>query len=146
MHSVTCNGVPAFSSFDTSKTFGKTSLCRTIYGSQLVCPLVCFYLGQMLRSRKHHFEAFAIRRRRAHMRSETYVLLEPGKNEEFVSEEELKFRLKGWLESWPGKELPPDLARFETIDDAVSHLIRSVCELEIDGEVGSVQWYQVQVE
>ncbi|KAL0914266.1 hypothetical protein M5K25_014595 [Dendrobium thyrsiflorum] len=89
---------------------------------------------------------FAVRRRRAHMKSETYVLLEPGKNEEFVSEEELKMRLKGWLESWPGDELPPDLAGFETIDDAAAYLVRSVCELEIDGEVGSVQWYQVHLE
>ncbi|KAI0501134.1 hypothetical protein KFK09_016077 [Dendrobium nobile] len=55
-------------------------------------------------------------------------------------------RLKAWLERWPGDELPPDLAGFETIDDASAYLVRSVCELEIDGEVGSVQRYQVQLE
>lgn len=74
------------------------------------------------------------------------MLLEPGKAEEFVTEEELKLRLKTWIENWPSDELPPDLSKFSTIDDVITHLIRSVCELEIDGEVGSVQWYQVQLE
>ncbi|THU51868.1 hypothetical protein C4D60_Mb06t35590 [Musa balbisiana] len=88
----------------------------------------------------------AVRRRRAHLQSDTYVLLEPGKSEEFVTEEELRLRLKGWLENWPANALPPDLAGFNTVDDAVSHLVRSVCELEIDGQLGSIQWYQVQLE
>ncbi|KAL3624052.1 hypothetical protein CASFOL_032868 [Castilleja foliolosa] len=86
------------------------------------------------------------RRRRANIESDTYVLMEPGKNEEFVTEDELRDRLKGWLENWPSPALPPDLAKFDTTDDIVQYLVKSVCELELDDDVGSVQWYQVRLD
>ncbi|ERN07524.1 hypothetical protein AMTRI_Chr10g1530 [Amborella trichopoda] len=115
------------------------------YVTRLDC-MVDLELPKAIRNGKHFVQVKAIRRRRAYLQTDTYVLMEPGKSEEFVSEDELKTRLKAWLENWPGEELPPDLARFKDIDDAVSHLVKSVCELEIDGDVGSIQWYEVRLE
>ncbi|KAK1297103.1 hypothetical protein QJS10_CPB15g01422 [Acorus calamus] len=143
-----CNGFQRFNDKQVSTICLQNSLFRlnTVHVAVHTCSLVFLRPSQSLSHEKHGTETCAIRRRRAYMQTDTYVLMEPGKGEEFVSKEELKDRLKGWLQNWPGNVLPPDLARFKSIDDAVSHLVKSVCELEVDGEVGSIQWYEVRLE
>lgn len=78
--------------------------------------------------------------------SGSYVLIEPGEEEVFVNLEELQTRLKHWLEQWPGKELPPDLARYGAVEEAVDYLSTSACELDLGGGLGCVQWFQVRLE
>lgn len=72
-------------------------------------------------------------------------MLEPGEDERFVSEEELEERLGSLLNNWP-RELPDDLARFGTINEAVAYLVTSACELDLGPGEGQIQWYQVRLE
>lgn len=72
--------------------------------------------------------------------------MEPGEEEVFVNESELRQRLKSWLVNWPGNELPDDLAKLGRLDDVIDYLVASACELDLGGGMGSIQWYQVRLE
>ncbi|KAG0558495.1 hypothetical protein KC19_10G032600 [Ceratodon purpureus] len=78
--------------------------------------------------------------------SDTYVLMEPGEDEQFVTGEELQEKLKKWLQEWPGEELPVDLSKFKNVDDAVQFLVNAVCELDLGDGQGSLQWYEVRLD
>ncbi|CAB4305235.1 unnamed protein product [Prunus armeniaca] len=142
-------GVVSFNCKQATKHHIRTPSIRLMSSTGITENLSSSVHLKLFKTRSEQRDAVkvcAVRRRRIYHNSETYVLLEPGEDEKFVSEEELRAKLKGRLENWPAKNLPPDLARFESIDDAVSYLVRSVCELEIHGDVGSVQWYEVRLE
>eukprot|EP00271_Cylindrocystis_brebissonii_P012832 TRINITY_DN3233_c0_g1_i1.p1 TRINITY_DN3233_c0_g1~~TRINITY_DN3233_c0_g1_i1.p1 ORF type:complete len:181 (+),score=4.76 TRINITY_DN3233_c0_g1_i1:309-851(+) len=76
--------------------------------------------------------------------SDDFVLMEPGEEEVFVSEEELRVCLRKRLEECPFA-LTEDLRIFPEREDAVTHLITSACELPLGGGNGSVQWFKVRL-
>jgi len=73
-----------------------------------------------------------------------FVLLEPGKPEQFLTAVELQVALKAVLSVRQG-DLPADLQRFESLDEQVQNLIDTTCELELSpGRF--LQWYAVRLE
>lgn len=74
-----------------------------------------------------------------------YVLLEPGEDERFVTEEELRDVLHHVLDTWDG-ELPADLDSMRTLDDCVDYLVDNVCELNLSEDLGALQWYSVRLD
>lgn len=75
--------------------------------------------------------------------SETFVFIEPGKDEQFLTEAELRSKLEALLLAL-GDDLPRDVAKFATREEALDYLVNAVCELEMDK--GTVQWYSVRLE
>jgi hypothetical protein len=78
--------------------------------------------------------------------ADNFVLLEPDQEEEFVTQADLKEKLRPYLENWPGKSLPDDLASFDSIDEALDYLIGTACELQLGAGQGTVQWFEVRLE
>ena len=74
-----------------------------------------------------------------------YVLLEPGQDETFVTPEELQHKLEQTLGSWDG-EWPQDLRKYDSTEEAAAYLMESVCELDLGGSLGAMQWYSVRLE
>lgn len=78
--------------------------------------------------------------------ADNFVLLEPDEDETFVSQIELKEKLRPYLENWPGKSLPDDLASFASIDEALDYLVGTACELQLGAGQGTIQWFEVRLE
>lgn len=87
------------------------------------------------------------RNRRAVMYDEgnQYVLLEPGQDERFVTKEELRDVLYHVLDTWEG-ELPADLDSMDSLEDCVDYLVDNVCEINLNQDLGALQWYSIRLE
>jgi hypothetical protein len=76
--------------------------------------------------------------------SDTYVVLEAGQPEQFVTTAELLDKLQKLL-SQRQDDLPRDLQRFDSIVDQAQYLLETSCELDI-GPNQFLQWYVVRLE
>ncbi len=74
---------------------------------------------------------------------QNFVILEPYKNEKFLSSEET---LK-WLEKWLGQmnEIPEDLQNQPSIKDAAKRLLDTACNLEIEPGF-TLQWFAIRLD
>ena len=72
-----------------------------------------------------------------------YVILEPGKSEQFLSSEETL----QWLEKWLEKiyELPKDLKEKNSLADAAQYLLDTACDLQIKPGL-KIQWFAVRLD
>ncbi len=76
--------------------------------------------------------------------SDTYVLLEPGQEEQFVAAAEVLRKLESILANRQD-DLPPDLEKFASIQDQAQYLLESSCDFEVEPGT-SLQWYVVRLE
>ncbi len=71
-----------------------------------------------------------------------FVILEPGKPEEFLSKNETLT----WLENWLQKidQLPKDIKSQPSLSSAAKHLLDTACDLEISPGI-KIQWFAVRI-
>ena len=74
---------------------------------------------------------------------ENYVVLEPGKDEIFLNEEETIHWLMSWLEQL--EKLPKDLENQPSLQNAAQRLLDTACDLEIKPGF-SLQWFAVRLD
>jgi len=74
---------------------------------------------------------------------DNYVVMEPGKPEQFLNSEETKEWLINWLKGL--NELPEDLQIQPSITAAATRLLDTACDLEIKPGF-TVQWFAVRLE
>ncbi len=72
-----------------------------------------------------------------------YVILEPGKQEQFLTAEETLIWLMNWLEQL--EKLPADLKNQPSISAAAKRLIDTACDLEIKPGF-NLQWFAIRLD
>jgi hypothetical protein len=77
-------------------------------------------------------------------RSEYYVWLEAGQEEQILTTAELLDKLKATL-SQHAEDLPPDVQQLSGLDQQAHYLLDSACELSV-GRGEFFQWYMVRLE
>jgi hypothetical protein len=75
---------------------------------------------------------------------DTYVVLPPDMQEQFVTQPELEKILHDLLVNIQD-DLPRDLEDLKNIDEQVQRLIKTACDLDC-GDRGTWQWYVVRLE
>ncbi|OIP76855.1 MAG: hypothetical protein AUK48_05165 [Oscillatoriales cyanobacterium CG2_30_44_21] len=76
---------------------------------------------------------------------DTYVVLPPSMQEQFVTQPELENILHDLLVEIPPQDLPTDLKNLATIDEQIQRLIKTACDLDC-GDRGTWQWYVVRLD
>ncbi|MEM9540295.1 MAG: chlororespiratory reduction protein 7 [Cyanobacteria bacterium P01_E01_bin.42] len=72
-----------------------------------------------------------------------YVVLEPDRPEQFLTQEELLEKLKGILQQQ--EELPRDLQQFNSLAEQAQCLLDTACEFDVaPGQY--LQWYATRLE
>ena len=74
---------------------------------------------------------------------DNYVVIEPGKEEIFLTAKETLQWLKSWLEQL--EKLPQDLSNQPSLTAAAKRLIDTACDLEIKPGV-KVKWFAVRLD
>ena len=74
---------------------------------------------------------------------EHYVVIEPGKKEQILSEEETLTWLIKWVKDMQSPST--DLDRYISPRDKAQHLIDTACELHISPGM-KIQWFAVRIE
>jgi hypothetical protein len=75
---------------------------------------------------------------------DTFVVLEAGQAEVFLTADELLEKLKAILRQRQ-EDLPRDLQRFPSVAEQAQYLLETSCELDM-GPGNFLQWYAVRLE
>jgi hypothetical protein len=76
--------------------------------------------------------------------TDAFVLLESGRDEQFLTPDEMLAKLKAVVTQYPNS-LPRDAQKFDSTDEQAQYLLETSCELSPTPGY-SMQWYAVRLE